>query len=150
MRKRPRPFHAGLSRLTLGAILSAGLLLAPGVWAQSDWKKDWDKTVDAARKEGQISFYICSTCSATNHYENILEEFAKDYPGIKVVTVAGSGAQLSARETAERRAEKYLTDLHSGGGNGAFNVLYKGKMLDPIKSLFVLPEVVDESKWYGG
>jgi iron(III) transport system substrate-binding protein len=86
----------------------------------------------------------------TNQYQKILDEFAKDNPGIKVVTVAGSGAQLTAREIAERRAEKYVADIHGGGGNGAYNVLYKSKALDPIKSLLVLPEVVDESKWYGG
>jgi len=118
--------------------------------AWADWRAEWERTLQVAKKEGQIAIYMCSTCSATNRYEKILEEFARDYPGIKVVTVAGSGSQLAARETAERRAEKYLADIHSGGANGAFNVLYKGKMLDPIKSTLVLPEVVDESKWYGG
>jgi hypothetical protein len=37
----------------------------------------------------------------------------------------------------------------SAGTGGNYNVLYKGKALDPIKPVLTLPEVVDESKWYG-
>lgn len=150
MEKRAQAFQACLTILAFVSIFSAAIAFAPSAGAQTDWKRDWEKTLEAAKKEGQLSFYICSTCSATNQYEKILGEFAKDYPWIKILPVAGSGAQLAAREVAERRAGKHLTDLHGGGGNGAFNVLYKAKMLDPIKSILVLPEVVDESKWYGG
>lgn len=150
MRKRPRAFQVRLSILPLALLFFLWLAIVPEAGAQTGGKKDWEQTLEAAKKEGQVSLYMCSTCSATNQYEKILAEFAKDYPGIKIVTVAGSGTQLTARETAERRAEKYLADIHSGGANGAFNVLHKGKMLDPIKSLLVLPETVDESKWYGG
>jgi iron(III) transport system substrate-binding protein len=117
--------------------------------ASADWTKEWEKTLEAAKKEGQVSIYLCSTCSATNRYEAILDEFKKEYRDIKVVTVTGSGAQLVQREMAERRAGKYLVDIHGGGANGAFNTLYKGKALDPIKPTLILPEVVDESKWYG-
>ncbi len=118
--------------------------------AQSDWKAEWEKTLQAAKKEGEIALYICSTCSATNRYDAIVNEFRKEYPDIKVVTVIGSGSQLNAREMAERRAGRQLADLHGGGANGAFNVLYKAKALGSMKNAFILPEVVDESKWYGG
>jgi len=150
MRKRSGAFQVRLSTLALAFLLFLWLAIVPEAGAQTGWKKDWEQTLEAAKKEGQVSLYMCSTCSATNQYEKILAEFAKEYPGIKIVTVAGSGAQLTARETAERRAEKYLADIHGGGANGAFNVLHKAKALDPIKSLLVLPEVVDESTWYGG
>ncbi|MBM4298858.1 MAG: hypothetical protein FJ143_14075 [Deltaproteobacteria bacterium] len=51
---------------------------------------------------------------------------------------------------AERRAGKFLVDVYSAGPGGAYNVLYKAKALDPIKPVLTLPEVVDESKWFGG
>jgi ABC-type Fe3+ transport system substrate-binding protein len=51
---------------------------------------------------------------------------------------------------AERRAGKQLADLHGGGANGAFSVLYKAKVLASLKSAMILPEVIDESKWHGG
>jgi ABC-type Fe3+ transport system substrate-binding protein len=111
--------------------------------AQSNWQKEWEKTLAEAKKEGQINIYIY-------RYERLLEDFKKEYPDIKVVSVTGRGSQLTARIMAERRAGKYLADVFSGGANGNFNVLYKGKALDPIKSALLVPEVVDESKWYGG
>jgi iron(III) transport system substrate-binding protein len=150
MEKREGAFQARLKVSPLGLALSLVLTLPIGLGAQGDWKQDWEKSFQAAEKERQINLYICSTCSVTANYERVLEEFKKEHPRIKVMTVTGSGAQLNAREMAERRAGKYLADLHSGGANGAFNVLYKGKAIDPIKDALILPEVVDESKWYGG
>ncbi len=43
-----------------------------------------------------------------------------------------------------------VADLYSGGAVTNFEFLYKGKVLDSIKSALMLPEVLDESKWYGG
>ncbi|MGH7847400.1 MAG: extracellular solute-binding protein [Candidatus Binatia bacterium] len=110
--------------------------------AQSDWKKDWEQTLAAARKEGQVTIYIY-------RYERVLEEFKKDYPDIKVVSVAGRGSQLTTRIITERRADKFIADVYSGGANGNLGILYKGKVLDAIKPALILPEVTDESNWYG-
>jgi iron(III) transport system substrate-binding protein len=125
-------------------------LLALSLWAfaapalaQSDRTKEWEATLLAAKKEGQVSIYIY-------RYEALIEAFKKEYPDIKPSVVTGTGAQLGNRILAERRAEKYLVDVFSAGPNSAFNILYKGKTLDPLKPAFILPEVLDESKWYGG
>ena len=48
--------------------------------AQSDWKKDWEQTLAAAKKEGQVNVYIY-------RYEGLLQDFKRDYPGINVVSV---------------------------------------------------------------
>src|SRR5713226_587907 len=121
------------------------ILLLPfgNALAQSDWSKEWEKTLAAAKKEGQVTFYIY-------RYDRVVESFQKDYPDIRITSVTGRGAELTNRLMVERRAEKYLVDVYSGGANGNFNVLYKGKALDPLKPTLMLPEVVDESKWYGG
>ncbi len=124
-------------------ILLVWLSLSIDVWAQSDWKKEWENVLQAAKKEGQISVYIY-------RYEALLEAFKKEYPDIKVSAVTGTGAQLGNRILAERRAEKYLVDVFSAGPNSAFNILYKGKTLDSLRPAFILPEVLDESKWHGG
>jgi len=124
-------------------ILPVLLAFAVNGWAQSDWKKEWENTLQAAKKEGQVGIYIY-------RYEPVLEAFKKEYPDIKVSAVTGTGAQLGNRILAERRAEKYLVDVFSAGPNSAFNILYKGKTLDPLRPAFILPEVLDESKWYGG
>jgi len=132
---RSRYVRTGLVLLTLA--------LGADLWAQSDWKKEWENALQAAKKEGQVSIYIY-------RYEPVLEAFKKDYPEIKVFAVTGTGAQLGTRIVTERRAEKYIADIFSAGPNSAFNILYKAKALDPLKPAFILPEVLDESKWYGG
>ena len=63
-----------------------------------------------------------------------LEAFKKDYPDIKVVSVTGTGNQLGTRIVTERRAEKYIPDVFSTGPNSAFNILYKAKVLDPLRA----------------
>lgn len=126
------------------AILSIAATGAPrDLDAQSGATKEWEATLQAAKKEGQVSIYIY-------RYERVLEAFKKDYPDIKVVSVTGTGNQLGTRIITERRADKHLADVFSTGPNSAFNILYKGKALDPLKPAFILPEVLDESKWYGG
>lgn len=126
------------------SFIGLGLFLALGFLgnstAQADWKAEWEKTVEAAKKEGHLTTYISG-------YERVLEPFKKKYPEIKVVSITGSSTQIAQRILTERRAEKYLADIFSGGANTQYGLFYKGKVLDPIKSLFILPEVVDKSKW---
>jgi ABC-type Fe3+ transport system substrate-binding protein len=55
---------------------------------------------------------------------------------------------VATRVLAERRAEKYLADVVVTGPGTPYYVLHKANALDPIKSAFVLPEVVDESGWW--
>jgi len=110
--------------------------------AQVDWKKDWEQTLAAARKEGQVTIYIY-------RYEGLLQDFKREFSGINVVSVTGRGNELTNRIMAERRAGKFLVDVYSGGTNSLYNTLYKGKALDPLKPMLILPEVTDTSKWYG-
>jgi ABC-type Fe3+ transport system substrate-binding protein len=117
----------------------------PARAAQSDASKaDWDKTVEAAKKEGQLVLY------GSADYEKLFAEFNKRHPEIKIIGVFGRGADVAKRLMAERRAEKYLGDLYVNGMTTGYNVFYKAKALDPIPPLLVLPEVTDTSKWWQG
>lgn len=113
--------------------------------ARADWKAEWEKGLAAARKEGRVNFYV-----GRYGTEPLLDEFRKEYPEIKIVSVNGTGNQLGTRILNEARSGKVVADLFSGGANSNFNLLYKGKVLDSIKDALILPEVVDESKWYEG
>ena len=131
--------------LNVGSLFVALVLLllsTQALAAQADLKKDWEQTVVAAKKEGQVAVYIY-------RYESVLQEFKRDFPDINVVSVTGRSTDLTNRVMSERRAGKFIADVYSSGPGGNVNILYKGKALDPIKPLLSLPEVVDESKWYG-
>ncbi|HXV79628.1 MAG TPA: extracellular solute-binding protein [Candidatus Binatia bacterium] len=111
--------------------------------SKTGWQHEWEKVVEAAKKEGQVTIYISG-------YDAILPDFQKAFPGIKVVAVTGRGSQIGQRIAAERRGEKHLADVVSAGANPNYQQFYRGKMLEPIKPTLILPEVLDQTKWYEG
>jgi len=106
------------------------------------WKVDWNKAVEAAKKEGQLVIY------GSPDFETLYAEFHKKYPEIKVTGVFGRGADVAKRVMAERRAGKFMADIYLNGQTTGYNVFYKAKALDPIPPMLVLPEVTDTSKWW--
>jgi iron(III) transport system substrate-binding protein len=111
--------------------------------ARPGWQVAWEKTLAAAKKEGQVAVYISG-------YEEVLPDFQKEYPEIKVVAVTGRGSQIGQRLIAERRGEKFLADVVSAGGVTTYQQLHPAKVFDPIKPTLLLPEITDTSKWYEG
>src|SRR5919109_2999382 len=134
------------ARILALVIFSSGLIsqmIAGAALGQTDWKREWEKTLAAARSEGQITVYAST-------YERVLEAFKAEYPEIKLTSVGGRSSDVAARIIAERRAGKYIADVVAVGSNTNFNVLYRAKTLDPLPPVFILPEVLDRSKWLGG
>jgi ABC-type Fe3+ transport system substrate-binding protein len=104
---------------------------------------EWETTLKAAEKEGEVAVYAAG-------YPHVMEQFQKVYPKIKLVlSVAPRGVDLLNRLMAERRAGKFLADIYTTG-LGTHLQLYNAKVLAPMPPAFVLPEVKDESKWFGG
>ena len=131
-------------------VLLALLVLTPvsagfAADARPAGQASWEQTVAAAKKEGKLNFYVGRYGS-----EPLLNEFRKEFPEIKLVTVNGAGNSLGTRIITEIRAGHVVADLFSGGANTNYEVLYEGKALDSIKSLLLLPEVLDETKWLEG
>lgn len=126
--------------------VTAYLTAGPAVAADSKpaWQIEWEKTVDAARKEGRVVIY------GNRHLDLLFQEFSKRYTDIKVVTVTGRGSEMGTRVMAERRAGRYLADLYQGGSTTPHEILYPRKALDSLLPALILPEVLDESKWWGG
>ena len=128
-------------RLPIGLLLFMTLL---GSSVHADWKEDWDKATRAAKQEGSFVVYT------SPGKERLFQEFHKKFPEIKPVEVSVQGAARINRILAERRAEKYLADLLIAGAGTAAAGLLKGNVLDPIKPALLLPEVLDQNKWWQG
>lgn len=109
------------------------------------WQLDWEKTVQAAKQEGQISIYA----ALGPYHPQIFTEFQKDYPEIKVTMVHGNSNRISPRLFAERRGGKYLADVYLGGPTSLYS-FHHNNLFDPLAPLLVLPEVVDTSLWWEG
>jgi ABC-type Fe3+ transport system substrate-binding protein len=77
------------------------------------------------------------------------DSFQKKYPKIQVTLATWRGPEISQRMMSERRAEKFAVDLYISG-NTSPRIFHRAKMLEPVKPLLLLPEVVDASGWYEG
>ena len=129
------------SAITLGLVFVFAADCGFAAPAKPPWQQEWENTLAAAKKEGQVTVYISG-------YEAVLPHFEKEFPEIKVTAVTARGNQLGQRLLSERRAEKYLADVVSSGANPNYQVFYLAKVLDPIKPALILPEVSDQTKWY--
>ena len=78
------------------------------------------------------------------------QEFKREYPEIKVVSVTGKGSVLYPRIMAERRAGKNLADVMISGAFPPYPEMHAAKILDPIPPALILPAVKDTSKWFEG
>lgn len=139
--------HARGAATLAVAMLSLSFLEGPAGLATAQvtkpgWQAEWEKILRAAKEEGQVTIYFDSSATL------FLEPFRKQFPDIKNVSVSIDSPQLANRVMAERRSGKYLVDIVITGANPNYQVYYAAKILDPITTAFILPEVVDESKWW--
>jgi len=136
-------------RLRLIYLLLGIFMLAPiaAAIAAESKESEWERTVATAKKEGKLSLYLYQ---GDGELEGVAQAFQKKYPEVAVTTVTGRGNQLGPRIMAERRAGKFLTDVYIGGPTTPYTVFYPAKILDPIPSALILPEVTDTSKWWEG
>ncbi len=107
---------------------------------------DWEKTVAAARKEGSV---VISALSGELLRQALLS-FEQDYPGIKVEYHAMNGRDFRSRVLKERELGLNLWDLRIGGIDADTYEFASRGILDPIRPVLMLPEVVDPGKWMGG
>ena len=112
--------------------------------AKPAWQTEWNDTVEAANKEGQVTIY-----HTRGPFDKLFYDFSRRYPGIKTVSVSGRGGDLISRMMAERRAGKYLADIYLGATGTPLDVLYPAKVLEPVQTILLLPEVRDPSSWFG-
>lgn len=142
-------FIFGITEVIFLALLGLHILLVAAAVrageAKAAWQLEWEKTVEEAKKEGQVTVYVHSS------YSPVLDSgvFEMTYPAIKLIAVSGVERDLEQRFLAERRVGKYLADVFMVGVLRSYD-FYQAKLLDPIKPALILPEVVDESKWWQG
>jgi iron(III) transport system substrate-binding protein len=142
-----KKFFNHSSSIFFTVILSSFLVIsAPAQTAgqSKDWEKEWEMTIQAAKKEGKLAFH------SGNSVEPYFHEFQKKFPEIKVTRMLTQGGSAAhERLIAERRAGVYVTDIvHLGAGSGS--LLAAAGALDPLEPYMVLPEVLDLSKWFEG
>ncbi len=130
------------------SFLNLPLLRVMSVWAEEarqGWMAGWKKVLSAAEKEGEVSVYAVRSIG---NYPKVTQAFQKKYPNIKLKLLSVSSVQH--RVMAERRAGKHLVDLIWTSPSRLYNNFYRGRVIEPIASVLILPEVTDSSKWWQG
>lgn len=123
------------------------MMIAPAAIAQNaNWKKTWDDMLTAARKEGKV---VVAGPPSPELRRAMPEAFSKRY-GITVEYYAGRGSETANKLRTEHLAGTMSVDVVITGIQTMATIFYPEKMLDPIRSALVLPEVTDGSKWRNG
>ncbi len=135
---------------TLLLLFFTWLLVAPlevrGQSAKTDVRQDWEKLLDAAKREGKVTVSIPATAEMRKQVE---ENFRKKF-GIEVEVFTARGSAAVRRMADEFKAGVRHFDLHIGGSNSAVSGLLDEGVLDPVEPWLVLPEVKDPKYWWGG
>jgi ABC-type Fe3+ transport system substrate-binding protein len=107
---------------------------------------EWDKLVEAARKEGKV---VVSLPASNELRAGIEKLFEKRY-GIDVEPVVGRASTVVRKIVDEAKAEVRHTDLHMGGSESIITGMLPEGIVDPLEPYMALPEVKDPKQWWGG
>lgn len=132
-----------------GFIVAASLFLpsaAAGQASKPGWQLEWDKVVEAGKKEGKVVVSV----PASPEVRKGLEDGLKKRFGIEVETVAARGASIVRKIIEESRAGIHYFDLHVGGSESVVTGFLPEGILEPIEPFLILPEVKDPKNWWGG
>ncbi len=109
-------------------------------------EQSWNELVAAAKREGKV--VILGPPDPQVRQE--LPAAFKARFGITVDYLGGRTSETAAKLRAERNAGTYTVDVVLAGIQSMATIFYREKMLDPLKPVLVLPEVIDGSKWKNG
>lgn len=121
-------------------------LLAAGEPALAASQTEWDKTLEAAKKEGNV---VVSIPASAELRQGIEGRFLPKY-GIKVELIVARGSPSVRKIADEYKAGVRYVDVHIGGTSSAVQGLLNENVLDPVEPYFILPEVKDAKQWWGG
>jgi iron(III) transport system substrate-binding protein len=111
----------------------------------ADPQTEWQKTIEAAKKEGRVVAGGPPTAILRQKYK---DTFEKRF-GIELELVSAPGPQNASRAAKEFKAGvAYFDVLH--GGSGTLEPLMYENMLAIFSDYMILPEVKDPRQWWGG
>jgi len=131
------------------ALAVAGLLVPSFSAAQSAKPgelAEWDKVLEAAKKEGKVVVSIPASAELRKEIDRIFQQRF----GIGVELLAARGAAIVRRIGEESKANIHHFDIHIGGSSSAVSGLLAEGILEPIEPWLILPEVKDAKHWWGG
>jgi ABC-type Fe3+ transport system substrate-binding protein len=131
---------------TIVTLLATLFWVAPVPAQTRGSDKEWNALIEAAKKEGKV--VVAGSPDPVMRNE-IIPKFKERY-GIGIEFLAGRSSEITARVKTERGSGIYSVDVYLAGPDTTATTLYADKMIDPLRPLLVMPEVVDGTKWKQG
>jgi ABC-type Fe3+ transport system substrate-binding protein len=125
--------------------LAAVCLSATPATAQTK-PADWDKIVEAAKKEGKV---VASIPPSPELRKGMEIAFTRRY-GIGVEFVPARGGAIIQRMVSEAKTGAQYFDLHIGGTESVVTGLLPENILEPVEPFLIIPDVKDPKQWWGG
>ncbi len=107
---------------------------------------EWEKTVEAAKKEGKVVVSIPSSGELRRGIEKVF----KQRFGIDAELNTGSAASIVGKIRQESKSGAPYFDLHMGGGESMITGLLAEGVLAPLEPTLILKDIKDPNNWWGG
>jgi len=114
--------------------------------SRSPSSSEWDRVVEAARKEGRVTASIPASAEMRKQLE---ENFKKRF-GIDIEVFTARGSLAVRRMADEFKAGVRHFDLHIGGSSSMVSGMLDEGIADVFEPWMLLPEVKDPRQWWGG
>jgi iron(III) transport system substrate-binding protein len=135
------------SRWITAALAVLMAAFAVPAMAADSWKADWDRTVAAANKEGEL---IVSAPSGRVWRDTLASEWKKSFPEIELKMTPAASREFWPRIVKEQEMGQHLWDLRVGGPDNLSFKLKRQGFIQAIRPLLVRPDVLGDEKWWGG
>jgi iron(III) transport system substrate-binding protein len=135
--------------LSIGAVMSFAVFGTGGLHAgeaKLSAPVEWEKTVEAAKKEGKV---VVSIPASTELRRGIEKAFKQRF-GIEAELNVGRAASIVAKIQQESKSGVPGFDVHMGGGESMVSGLLPEAALAPLEPAMILKQVKDPSNWWGG
>ena len=133
-----------LGGLACFALVGAGELHAGE--AKPSGGVEWERTVEAAKKEGKVVVSV----PASAELRKGIEKLFKQRFGIEAEVNAGRAAAIVVKIQQESKAGVPYFDLHMGGSESMVTGLLSEGLLAPLDPAMILNEIKDPNSWWGG
>ena len=107
---------------------------------------EWERTVEAAKREGKVVVSIPASAELRRGIEKVF----KQRFGIETELNVGSAASIVGKIRQESKSGVPYFDLHMGGGESMITGLLSEGILAPLEPEMILKEIKDPNNWWGG
>jgi iron(III) transport system substrate-binding protein len=143
-------FYLGLKIVRwLGALAFFALLGAGGLHAgeaKPSPAGEWERTVEAAKKEGKVVVSIPASAELRRGIEKVF----KQRFGIEAELNVSRAASITGKIQQEAKSGVTYFDVHMGGGESMVTGLLSEGILAPLEPAMILKDIKEPSNWWGG